>query len=432
MSATTGNPPFLVLGLNHRTAPVAVRERLAASDGGLGAVAAQLRALPEVREAVFVATCNRVEVYAVAASAGAEQLRLWLEQRAPGASVRDCLYEHHGAQAIRHMFRVAASLDSMVVGEPQILGQVKEAFGAAREQGAVGPQLHRLLSRAFAAAKRVRSETSIGEGSVSVASVAVDLASQIFGDLAGRRVLLVGAGKMALGAARALGQAGAKLSVTNRSLEKAEALAQERGGDAHPLNSLPMLLERADVVLCSTGASQFVLTLELIQASLRTRRGRPLFVIDISVPRNVDPRVHDLDGAYLFDVDDLEREVAQALGARGGVLANAEKILEEELRSFEQSQRLDGIVPTVSALRERFHSVAHGELEKALSGKLKHLSEQDRKQVEAMLDATVNKLLHPPTVALRGRAATDGAALAELVRELFQLPEPTSTKESEK
>ena len=415
---------LVVVGMNHRTAPVELRERLAVSPGDLHEAAASLRALPHVNEAMLVATCNRVEAYiATDRSADAAQsVREFFASRAPGAGVSECLYEHRNEAAVRHLFRVAASLDSMVVGEPQILGQVKEAFAAARTAGTVGPALSRTLDKALAAAKRVRSETGIATGAVSVASIAVDLATQIFGDLKGRRMLLVGAGKMAMGAARSLGQKGAKLSIANRNYERAVELAKTRAADAHPLENLPLLLQHVDVVLCSTGASRYVLTLEMVQAAMKARKGRSLFLIDISVPRNVDPRVHGLDNVYLFDVDDLEREVARALGMRGGSLERAQTILEEELRAFEAEQKSGAIVPTVTAMRERFRMVARAELEKSLGGKLKHLGAPERQALESMVDAITNKLLHAPTSALRQGASTDeGAALAAIARVLFQL-----------
>ncbi len=418
---------IVVVGLSHRTAPVELREQLAVPLDSLGATAKEIAALPGVREAMLVATCNRVEAYVACESAtrSVEALRGFFTGRAPGSAVGDCLYEYADESAVRHVFRVASSLDSMVVGEPQILGQVKEAYAAADSAGALGPTLRRAISRAFSAAKRVRTETGIATGRVSVASVAVDLATQIFGTLAARRVLLLGAGKMALGAARALVVQGAKLSIANRSYEKAAELARARAADAHPLEDLPLLLTAADVVVCSTGASRYVLTVEDAKAAMKVRRGRPLFVVDIAVPRNVDPRINDLDGVYLYDVDDLEREVARALSLRGGSLQQAEKIVDEELTAFERDRRTQaGAGPTIAALREHFRSTMRAELERSLSTKLKHLGDAERAALEAALDAAVNKLLHAPTVALRSQAATeDGEAMAAVVRALFRLPE---------
>jgi len=418
---------LVVVGLSHRTAPVELREQLAVPADSLGACAKEIAALPGASEAMLVATCNRVEAYVASSSASStmEALRGFFAKRAPGAAVDSCLYEYADERAVRHVFRVAASLDSMVVGEPQILGQVKEAYAAAESAGALGPMLRRAIPRAFSAAKRVRSETGIASGKVSVASVAVDLATQIFGSLSDRKVLLLGAGKMALGAARALVALGAKMSVANRSYDRAVELARAWGADAHPLDDLSLLLTVADVVLCSTGASRYVLTVDDVKAAMKVRRRRPLFVVDIAVPRNVDPRVNDLDGAYVYDVDDLEREVARALSLRGGSLEQAEKIVEEELVAFERDRRAaSGAGPTIAALREHFRAVARAELERSLSSKLKHLTPSDRAALEAMVDATVNKLLHAPMVALRSQAvAEDGEAMAAVVRALFRLRE---------
>ena len=423
-------PSLLVVGLSHRTAPVELREQLAVSPTDLHIAAASLRALPHVQEAMLVATCNRVEAYVSTDQAAivAQSVRDFLAARAPGAGVNDCLYEHRNDAAVRHLFRVASSLDSMVVGEPQILGQVKEAFAAARAAGAVGPSLSRTIDKAFAAAKRIRTETGIATGKVSVASVAVDLATQIFGELKGRRMLLLGAGKMALGAVRALSQKGAQLSIANRNYERAVEIAKTHGGDAHPLENLPLLLQHVDVVMCSTGANRFVITPEMVATAMKARRGRSLFLIDISVPRNVDPRVHAMDNVYLFDVDDLEREVARALGGRDGSLEKALSILEEELTAYEAERRSNTVVPTVLALRERFQVLARAELEKSLSGKLKHLGADERRALESMVDAITNKLLHAPTSALRQGAATaDGPALAVIARALFQIEDAPGT-----
>lgn len=418
-------PSLVVVGLSHRTAPVELRERLAVSPELLADAAKQLANRAGVQEAMLVATCNRVEAYVVAEQAGncVAAVKAFFEERAPGGSVHECLYEFADDAATRHVFRVAASLDSMVVGEPQILGQVKEAFAAAQSVGVVGPKLQQTVSRAFQAAKRVRSETGLSTGRVSVASVAVDLASQIFGTLEGTRVLLVGAGKMALGAARSLTQKGAKLSIANRNYDRAVELARARGAVAHPLEDLALLLTQADVVLCSTGASRFVLTVEMVRAAMKVRRGRSLFVVDIAVPRNVDPRIHSMDGVYLFDVDDLEREVGRALNARGGSLGDAERIVEEELSAFARDRRVGaGAGPTIAALREHFRLVAKNELERTLQGKLKNLGDSERAALDTMIDGIVNKLLHKPTIALRNSAVDqDPAAMAALVRALFAL-----------
>ncbi|MDO9021872.1 MAG: glutamyl-tRNA reductase [Deltaproteobacteria bacterium] len=412
----------VVVGLNHRTAPVEARERLAVPPEGLEDAARAVAALEGVREAVVIATCNRVELYAMGdeTSAVAAELRRHLQARG-GAGVT--LYEHRGEAAVRHAFRVCASLDSLVVGEPQILGQVKEAVAAARAAGALRGGLGRVMARAFQAAKRVRSETGIAEGQVSVASVAADLARGIFGDLVGRKVLVVGAGKMALGAARTLARAGASLLIANRSFERAAALAREHGATAHPLTDLGMLLQHVDVAVCSTGASGYLLTRHDVATAMKARRGRGLFLIDIAVPRNVEPAAGDLDSVFLYNVDDLERAVAEGGQGRAVAAAEAERVIAEELSAFrveEQAQRSAG--PTIVALRRRFQEAAAAELERSLGGKLRHLPEGDRAALGAMLDALTNKLLHAPTAALKEAAGSaDGDEVLRAARSLFAL-----------
>jgi len=415
----------VVVGVNHRTAPVEVREQVAVSSEDLDGVVRQVRALPGVREAMVVATCNRVEVYALGDDPGAVvgSVRGWFAARGAGDSL---LYEHARQDAIRHTFRVCASLDSLVVGEPQILGQVKEAYHAAQQAGGIAGGLSRLMAQAFHVAKRVRTETGLAAGQVSVASVAVDLARGIFGELQGRKVLVVGAGKMALGAARGLARHGASMAIANRSYPRAEALAKEHHASAHPLTDLPMLLQHSDVVVCSTASTRFVLTRDDVAAAMKVRRGKSLFVIDITVPRNVDPRVGDLDNVYLYNVDDLEQIVAEGARGRAGATQEAERLLEDELVHFAAAQRAaTGAGPTIAALRRRFRETAQAELERSLHGRLKHLGVDDRRALETMLDATVNKLLHHATVSLKKGAETgDGEALAASLREVFDLQGP--------
>lgn len=414
---------ILVVGMNHRTAPVALREQLAVPVDALDAVVRDVRALGGVSEAAVVATCNRVEIYAAGAEAEtvSRAVRGYLDARA-GAAVSPYLYEHRGEGAIRHAFRVCASLDSLVVGEPQILGQVKEAFAVARDSGTLGALLSRVLPRAFQTAKRVRSETGIANGQVSVASVAVDLARGIFGELKGRKVLVVGAGKMALGAARSLVRHGATLAIANRSYDKALELVREHGGAAHPLTDLSMLLGHSDVVVCSTAAQRFVLTPDDVSAAMKSRRGRALFLIDITVPRNIDPRVGDLDSVYLYNVDDLEKIVSEGQSGRSGAREAAERVVAEELTAFVREMAHQSAVPTITAMRERFRSIAVAEMDRSLGAKLKHLSDDDRKALGAMIEATVNKLMHPPTIALRAMAGTvEGESAESVVRALFAL-----------
>ena len=315
---------MIVVGLSHRTAPVQVRERLAAGADALPSVLARLASRRELSEAMFLSTCNRVEVLAlVDTPSGIEGARQAIREelaRQGGAASGDelvpYLYEKLGDEAVRHVFRVAASLDSMVLGEPQIFGQVKEAYEAAVAAGTLKGMLGRCLTHAFTAAKRVRTETDIGAGSVSISSVAADLATRIFGDLTDRTVLLLGAGEMAEAAAKSLVKGARALRICNRSFERAATLAGEMHAAAVPWDGLAEELTVADVVVASTASTTYVVTRQMVQRAMKERKGRTLLFVDIAVPRNVDPTAHGIDNAYVFNVDDLEHEVARGLEAR--------------------------------------------------------------------------------------------------------------------
>lgn len=416
---------LVVVGLSHHTAPLELRERLAASRDRLPALLRSLQG-HAFEEAVLVSTCNRVELYGVsddpgrATSAAREHLR-----ERSGAPIDDVVYVHRGADAVRHAFRVAASLDSMVVGEPQILGQFKEAFETATETGTVGTLLGRCFTRAFAVAKRVRSETGIAEGTVSVSSIATSLARKIFGDLEGRRVLLLGAGEMGEAAGRSLAGSGARLLVVNRSPDKAVALAAELSGTAIGYEQLAAELVAVDVVICSTSSPAFVLTQELMKGVVRARRLRPLFVIDIAVPRDVDPRVGNLENVFLYDVDDLQKVAQENLDARRRSAEAAERIVDIEVSEFEVWRRTLELTPTIVALRKRFEETLQTELERTLP-RLGGLDERQRQALERMTSAMASKLLHGPLTALKHSAGeADGAALIAATRALFALDAPT-------
>jgi glutamyl-tRNA reductase len=322
------------------------------------------------------------------------------------------------------VFRVAASLDSLVVGEPQILGQLKDAFERATQSGSVGMMLGRAMESALHVAKRVRTETQIGAGTVSISSAAVDLARQIFADLSGRVVALLGAGEMAEAAAKVLCEQGAQLRVVNRSIERAQNVATLFKGEARPWTELQRTLVEADVVIASTASPHFVLTRDLVASITRARRGRSLFIIDIAVPRDVDPQVNDLEGVYLYDIDDLEKIASNTMQGRLSEAQRAERIVDEEADAF--GAWLEGlkVTPTVVALRKHVQAVLLSELERSLGAKLKHLGESERKALEAMVSAAVNKLTHAPTTRLKA-AAAEGAATeyVEVLRHLFDLPE---------
>lgn len=413
-----------VVGLSHRTAPIDVRERVAFPEGTLPAALQALMQVPGVGEAMIVSTCNRVEVYAGVDGDGAlEALRREvIEGRALPASLAAHLYLHEGEAALRHLFRVASSLDSMVVGESQILGQVKDAYALALEAGTLGPLLQRALPRAFSLAKRVRTETDVARSSASIASAAVDLARQIFGDLDGRHVLVVGAGKMGDLSARHLKSAGiGTLSVVNRTQARAVELAGRLGGQAAPWDDLDKLLSQVDIVLCSTGATEPVITRDRVARAMKTRKGRWLFFIDIAVPRDVEPGVGKVENVYLYDVDALENIVVEHRAARAREAEEAELLVESELKRYAEHESSLGVVPTIKLLRGRFLEIARAEVERTLP-RLAGAGERDRAALQAMADAIVNKLLHVPLTKLKEEARNHpDSELAATVRGLFDL-----------
>jgi glutamyl-tRNA reductase len=415
-----------VLGLSHRTAPLDMRERLAFDRQRLPADLADVVSLDGVAEAVVLSTCNRVEVYATVADSNiaAGDLRHWLATRhdVDAETLEHHLYERSGEEAVGHAFRVASSLDSMVVGETQISGQVKEALAAANGAGTVGPLLTRCFQRAFQVAKRVRSETGVGRESVNVSSVAVDLALKIFGGLDGRSVLLVGAGTMSDLAARKLKAHGVSgVLVANRSRERAEALATDLGGTAYDLAALEALLVQADIVLVSTASEGFVIDRAMVARAMKRRKQKPLFIIDTSVPRNVDPKAERASNVYLYDIDDLQRVVAANQAERQREARDAEKIVASEVASFTDWQRTLDVVPTIVTLREHLHAIQAAEVERVLS-KLDGIQDQQKDAIRGLGRGIVNKVLHGPVTNLkrpegRGRRVE----LVEAARMLFNL-----------
>ena len=424
---------ILLVGMNHRTAPVEVRERFAVDDPLPWL--AKLVDSPEIREAVLISTCNRVEVIAAAQNldAGRHRLRSFFHRELGQAaalpqqhSENAVLYEHVDDDAVRHLFRVSASIDSLVVGEPQILGQVKEAYRLASEAGLCGPLLNRLFASAFASAKRVRSETQIASRPVSMARVAVDLARQIFETLEDKHALLVGAGDMIEAALVALRGAGlASVAVANRTPERAGELAARFGASAHGLDELPQLLARSDVVLTSIGVERPLLDAPLFEAALRVRRRRPIFAIDLGVPRNIDPAVNQLDDVYLYDVDDLGGVAEANAEERRRETVRAEAIVQEEVERWGGWLLALQAVPTIQRLRARAESIRQGELDK-VAAKL-GLDEAQQRGVEALTRAVVNKLLHAPVSRLREQAEREGGlAYLEAAKVLFALDDPTA------
>lgn len=415
---------IVVVGLSHRTAPLAVREALAVPRERIGDALRRLRDEAGLAEAMLLSTCNRVEVYgrAEAARAGpvAEALAA-LHARTP-SDLEAHLYRLEGEAAVRHAFRVAASLDSMVIGEPQILGQVKEAYDLAEAAGALGAVLNALRNRSVAAAKRARTETGIGRNAVSVSSVAVELARKIFGDLRDRQVLLVGAGKMSELAARHLVDGGAQATVLGgRRFERAEELAAALGGRAVPFENLRPELRRAEIVISGTGAPGIVIGRDDVEAALPSRGGRPLFLIDIAVPRDVDPLVRKLSGVFLYDLDDLKAVADANLRERRKEASAAESLVEQEVLDFLAWRRSLDAVPLLVELRRRGDEIRRLEIERARK-RLGVLTPEQEAAIDAATTAIVNKLLHPPTVVLKELAKNgDSAAELGLIRRLLGL-----------
>jgi glutamyl-tRNA reductase len=426
-----------LLGLNHKTAPVDLREAMAVTADEIPGVLRSLIAHESVEEAMWLSTCNRVEIYVVPSNddVSLEQLESFIIETRQLATTtfRDHGYRKSGNDAVSHLFRVSASLDSMVLGEPQILGQVKQSIQFARRAETMGPILSKLTALSLQGAKRIRSQTGIGKMPVSVGSVAVDLAKRIFGSLNDCRVLLVGAGKMGEVTARALSNAGtARVYVTNRSAERARRVADEYGWSARKFDELEDLLGRVDVVLTSTAATSPIIDAKMIRRVIRARKFRPLFILDIAVPRDVDPTVSDMDTIYLYNVDDLVAISDENQEARLAEVTAADRLLQSSLADVETYFHSLAVQPTVTAIRTRTEATARAEIEKSFSKKLKHLSDGDRVLVEQAMTAALAKVLHPTMVALNYGAQQRGASgLVAAARLLYGLESQTEKQSSD-
>jgi glutamyl-tRNA reductase len=419
---------ILVIGVSHQTAPLALRERLAVAADRLPDLLQRIRAEAGLAEAMMLSTCNRVEVYGRGEEGMDERALEWFLAATPGPN-RDellpCVYRLTGAAAIRHAFRVAASLESLVIGEPQILGQVKDAYQAAEQAGTLGASLNALRNRSLAAAKRARTETGIGRNAVSISYVAVELARKIFGELKDKNVLLVGAGKMSELAARHLVRSGARATVLGgRTIGKAEGLAAALGGRAAAFETLREELAVADIVISGTAAPGTVIRAEDVESARAARRGRhqrPLFLIDIAVPRDIEPAVRRLEGVFLYDLDDLKSVAEANLRLRKRESAAAEALVDAEISEFLEWQKSLDVVPLLVELRRRGEEIRRAEIEKARS-RLGPLTPEQEKALEATTTAIVNKMLHGPTVQLK-ELARDGhpPELMGLIRRLLGL-----------
>lgn len=411
---------ILLAGLNHKTAPVELRERLAIAPENLATETQALLLHPGVREGLIVSTCNRVEML-IAHEDDVPELPVYFNRRfsVDAGTLRPHLYEHRETEAVRHLFRVAASLDSMVVGEPQILGQVKESYSAARSVGAIGPELERLLQSAFAAAKKVRTETQIGASSVSIASVAVDLARKIFGSLDGKRVLLVGAGKMSELAARHLMQQGAgSILIANRTQERAERLAQKFNGHVVPFHELNDRGDDADILITSTGSPEFLFRTPHAQQFLHRRKNRPMLFIDIAVPRDVDPAINKLEGVFLYDIDDLQSVAAANLEDRSSEARRAEAIVEQELIRYRRRLETLDVVPVLVDLQAAAEEMRQSELMRN-HARLRSLTAEQQAVVESITRGLMNKFLHQPLRMLKTAASDGDAAAVDAIRSAF-------------
>jgi glutamyl-tRNA reductase len=413
-------------GLSHKNAPVALREQLAVDEDKLREILGEIVADGALREAVLLSTCNRVEVYGLADVPGEARAsvfrRLCRQRGVEFTHVDPLLYTHTEDDAIRHAFRVAASLDSMIIGEPQILGQVKDAFALAQACEAVGPALHTLFTQAFAVAKRVRTETDIARHAVSVSFAAVELAKKIFAGLTGRAVLLLGAGKMGELAARHLVEHGAfPIYVVNRTWSRAQEMARVLSGTAVPFAELGTALAAVDIVITSTGAPEPIVTRAAVREAMRGRSSRPLFIIDIAVPRDVEPGVGQLEDVYCYDIDDLKQVVDANIRERLREAQRGEALVEREVAKFRARLGDVEVIPTIVSLRERLEEIRAGELRKTLA-RLPDASPETRAALEALSSGIVNKILHAPITKLResSRAGSHRSWL-DLVHELFNL-----------
>jgi len=424
---------IVIVGLNHRSAPIDVRESVAFENSYVADALARLHGYPSILEGVILSTCNRVEVIAAAAdekSALSEITSFLAAQKAQrhAGALDDHIYTYRDAEAVRHLFRVAASLDSMVIGEPQILGQLKQYYDTAQRAGTVGAVLHRLFHRSFSVAKRVRSETGIGSGAVSVSSVAVDLAKRIFDRFDDKTVMLIGAGKMGDLMARHLQSVGVKtLMVTNRTFERALAIAENIQGNPIRFEDFVRYLAMCDLVIGCAGAPDILIDASTVEKVLRERKHKTMFFLDIGDRRNFDPLINDLDNVYLYNIDDLKSVAAENLQERASEAEKAEEIVRDEVQGFVRWLASLEQVPTITALRQRFEEIRQREIEKSLGGNLKDLSAEQRLAVQEMTMAMVNKMLHGPISQLKKNSEIedeDATLYVAALKKLFNLEKP--------
>ena len=418
---------LLTLGVSHKTAPVQLRERLALTEAGMPAFLRELAAHPEVHEAVVISTCNRMEVTLVVGNPVAAETEVLgiLAQRAGirPTELAGVIYSPRNCDAARQLFRVSAGLESMIVGEAEVQGQVKRAYEAALAAGTTGPLTNRLFTAALQTGKRVRTETAIGEGRASVSSVAVDLAQDLLGDLAYRHVVIIGAGETAELTAQALAERGVTtIFVANRRADRARSVAERFGGSVVALDHLPDQLERADIVVSSTASPHAIVGQEELELVTRARRGRPLLLIDIAVPRDVDPACDALPGVTRYDIDDLQAVVARTISVRAAEARDAEAVVEEEISRFAEWLGSLGVLPTVAALRRHGDEIVEQVLAEN-AGRWEGATPRDLARAEAIARAVMNRLLHEPTIRLKTVGEHRSHGRLQILRELFGLEE---------
>lgn len=417
---------ILLLGVNHKTTPIEIREKIALSDGYEEPLTA-LKKIPGCRECYLLSTCNRVELLVVVEQGVELEEEIITFLFGGSVSPEDCrqyLYMHYDEDAVRHLFMVAASLDSMVVGEAQILGQLKEAYRYAAQFDCTGPLLNKFLHKSFSVAKRVRTETGIGSSAVSISYAAVQLAEKIFGNLKGKKVMLIGAGEMAeLAAEHLVGQGVASVVVANRTLARALDLAKRFNGSAVSMDELVQQLELVDIVISSTGATDLIIHKQDVKSVMRARRNKPIFFIDIAVPRDLDPKLIDIDNVYLYDIDDLSSVVEINKSERDKEAVKAVRIVDEETLKFNKWYQGMAVTPTIRDLREKVDAIARLELDRSLA-RMPHVNGADRKALEKMVGAISSRILHDPLIYLKSESCSgrDNSDMkVEIIRSLFRL-----------
>lgn len=419
---------IVLLGLNHKTAPVELRENLAFSKDETSAALKALQESPALSEAILISTCNRVELLMATEdkpnAMDAVKLLLADFKKLPVPDFENALYIHDGDDAVRHIFRVASSLDSMVVGEPQILGQIKEAYQTATINKTSGVLLNKLLHRTFFVAKRVRNETGIGDHAVSISYAAIELGRKIFGTLEGKKVLLIGAGEMAeLAVEHLIRNRTGDIIVANRTFERGVKLANKFKGKAVRFEEIADCLQRVDIIISSTGSPDYIVTRDQVKGVMHSRRNSPLFFIDIAVPRDIDPEINRLTNSYIYDIDDLKGVIDNNIESRNKEAIKGERIVDEAVIRFRQWYDNMDVVPTIVALRDKMDNIARSEVKKTLQT-LNHLSDYDCQAINRMTNAMINKILHDPTLLLkRNSSHGDKSVYLDITRQLFKLDE---------